>query len=188
MVVDQDAQQIKVETTLVGTLQATPGSVSPGAGMGGGSGRAADMGMGGRRGMGMPRGGSGMPGGVGGGPRGEGPMQGNLAAYQVYPQSVVYMLDGSEARSQFSDPDATQATSKVERTGHDQILRVSLTGNNESAEKTGRIKVSDQWQLSEDGKYLKLDRTIKSPEGSGTVHMVFCRPEERAAREKADSP
>lgn len=188
MVVNQDAQQIKVDTVLVGELQAAPGSVSPGAGMGGGSGRAGGMGMSGRRSVGTPRGGSGMPGGVGGGPRGEGSLQANLAAYQVYPRSVVYKFDGSEARSQFGDPDETQATSKVERTGHDQILKLSLTGNTEGTEKNGQIKVKDQWQLSEDGKYLKLDRTIKSPEGSGTVHMVFCRPEVRAASEKSDSP
>jgi hypothetical protein len=189
MSVNLDAHQIKVESVLVGKLQATPGSISPGGGMGGGSGRGGGMGGGGRRGggMGIPRVGSGMPAGVGGGPRGEGPLQGNVAAYQVYPQSVVYKLDGSEAIAQFGDPEQTQATSKVERGGHDQILKLSLIGKAEVAEKNGQIKVKDEWQLSNDGKYLKLDRTIKSPEGSGTAHMVFCRPEERAAREKADS-
>jgi hypothetical protein len=188
LAVKLDAQQISVETTLVGKLQAAPGAVTP-SGMGGNSGRGGGMATGVRRGMGMSRGGSGMPGGVGGGPRGEGPFQGNLAAYQFYPQSAVYKLDGSEATAQFSDEGKTPATSKMERTGREQMLKFSLTGKSEADERNGQIKVKDQWQLSEDGRYLKLDRTIKSPEGSGTVHMVFCRPEERAARAKeADSP
>jgi hypothetical protein len=174
-----DAQQIKVETALVGKLVAAPGAVTPN-GMGGNSGRAGGLATGVRRGMGI----SGMPGGVGGGPRGEKASQGNLAAYQIYPQSVVYKLDGSEATSEFSDEGKSAATSKMERA--DQILKFSLTGKSEADEKNGEIKVRDQWQLSEDGKYLKLDRTVKSPNGSGTVHMVFCRPEERAAREKAE--
>jgi len=188
LAVKLDAQQISVETALVGNLQAAPGAVTPN-GMGGNSGRAGGMAPAVRRGMGIPRDGSAMPGGVGGGPRGEGPLQGNLAAYQVYPQNVVYKLDGSEAASQFSDEERTPATAKMERPGHEQILKLSLTGKSEAGEKNSQIKVKDLWQLSEDGKYLKLDRTIKSPEGSGTVHMIFCRPEERAAREKeADSP
>jgi hypothetical protein len=133
------------------------------------------MGMSGRMGAGMPRDSAGVPSGVGGGPRGEGPLQGNLAAYQVYPQQVVYKLDGSESTAQLGDLDHTAVTSKAEWTTNREVLKLSLAGHDGSGQGGGKIRVMDQWRLSEDGKFLIVDRRIKSPEGSGTTHLVFSR-------------
>lgn len=37
--------------------------------------------------------------------------------------------------------------------------------------------ITEQWRLSKDGKSLMVDRTVKSAEGSGTVHLVFLKRE-----------
>ena len=82
MVVNQDEQQLKVDTSLQGDLQATPNTPNSGGNPGGTSGGypgGRRGGMGG--GVGMPGGGMGMPRGGGGRPRAEGPLQGNVAAY-----------------------------------------------------------------------------------------------------------
>jgi hypothetical protein len=182
MVVNQDEQQLKVSTSLQGDLQATPNTPNdagyPG-GSSGGSGRRGGMGGGmGGIGMGIPGGGMGMPRGGGGRPRTEGPSsQGNVAAYKLYPQSAVYKLDGSESTVQLGDPEQTNATSKAEREKNGEVLKLSLVGNGDSGQRGGKIQVKEQWKLSEDGKSLRVDRSIKSPEGSGTVHLVFSKRE-----------
>jgi hypothetical protein len=198
MVVTQDRQQLKVETSLEGDLKATSDANGPypggtqGAGRPGGYPGGSSGGIGGgigvgRVGMGMPGGGrgpmgegmpgGGMPGGGGGGgrPRGEGRSQGNIAAYQLYPQSAVYKLDGGESTVRLSDSDHTDATSKAEWAKNGEMLKLSLAGNGDSGERGGKIQVKDQWKLSRDGKSLMVDRSVKSPEGSGTVHLVFSR-------------
>lgn len=187
MVVNQDEQQLKVETSLQGDLQAaqntlnsgsypggTPGGY-PGGGRRGGMG--GGMGMPGGIGIGMPGGGMGMPRGGGGRPRSEGPAQGNVAAYKLYPHSAVYKLDGSESTAQLGDPEQTSATSKAAREKNGEVLKLSLVGNRDSGQGGGKIQVKEQWKLSEDGKSLKVERSIKSPEGSGTVHLVFLKRE-----------
>ena len=121
-------------------------------------------------GMGMPRGGAGRP-------RSEGPLQGNVAAYKLYPPSAVYKLDGSESTVQLGDPEQSSATSKAEREKNGEVLKLSLVGNGDSGQGGSKIQVKEQWKLSEDGKSLKVDRSIKSPEGSGTVHLVFSKRE-----------
>jgi hypothetical protein len=182
MVVNQDERQLKVETSLQGDLQRTPNRLNPGGypgrSSGGYPGRRGGMGGGmGRIGMGMPGGGRGMPGGGGGTPRGEGPSQGNIAAYKLYPQGLVYKLDGSESTAQLGDAGQTDATSKAEWAKNGEVLKLSLVGNGDSGQRAGKIRVKDQWRLSEGGKYLMVDRSVKSPEGSGTVHLVFFKKE-----------
>jgi len=186
MLVNQDEQQLKVATTLQGDLQATPNTPSSGGNPGGTSGgypggrrggMGGGLGMPGGVGMGMPGGGMGMPRGGAGRPRAEGPLQGNVAAYKLYPPSAVYKLDGSESTVQLGDPEQTSATSKAEREKNGELLKLSLVGNGDSGREGGKIQVKEQWKLSEDGKSLKVDRTIKSPEGSGTVHLVFLKTE-----------
>jgi hypothetical protein len=175
MVVNQDEQQLKVATSLQGDLQATPTTPNSGGYPGGSPGGypgGRRGGMGG--GMGMPGGGMGMPGGGGGRPRNEGPSsQAYVAAYKLYPQSAVYKLDGSESTVQLGGPEQTNAISKAQQEKNGEVLKLSLVGNGDSGQGSGKIQVKEQWKLSEDGKYLKVDRTIKSPEGSGTVHLVF---------------
>jgi hypothetical protein len=179
LVVDQDGHELKVVTQMKGDLQPTPGAVSPGGAMirvpGGGYGGRGGMGMSGRMGGGMSRGGATVPSGVGGGPRDLENTRGNLAAYQVYPQQVVYKLDGSESTAQFGDLGHTAATSNAEWTTNRDVLKLSLAGDDDTGQGGGKIRVKDQWQLSGDGKFLIVDRRIKSPDGSGTAHLVFSR-------------
>ena len=197
MAVKQDQQELKVETSLRGDLQPAqsdasgyPGG-SPGGypggrgGMGGGG-----MGMPGRGGIympggGMPRGG-GMPGGGGGGRAAEG--RGTVAAYEVYPQSVVYKLDGSASTAQFGDPEQTEATSRAEVDKNGEVLKLSLLGNGNSGQKGGKIQVKEEWRLSQDGKSLRVERSVKSPEGSGTVHLVFSKREVDSNRGATSEP
>jgi len=175
MVVSQDDRQLKVTTTLEGNLQVTPGTPNSGAGTssrgGGYPGRRGGMGMGvPGAGMGMPRGGGG-----GGGSHNQGPTRGDVAAYQLYPKSAVYNLDGSESSTLLGDSDQTNATSKAVQEQNE--LKLSLAGKEDSGEGGGKIRIKEQWQLSHDGKTLKVDRTVKSPDGSGTFHLFFSRKE-----------
>jgi hypothetical protein len=193
MVVNQDEQQLKVDTSLQGDLQATPNTPNSGGypgGSSGGSGRRGGMGGGmGGIGIGIPGVGMGMPRGGGGRPRTEGPSsQGSVAAYKLYPQSAVYKLDGSESTAQLGDPEQTNATSKAEREKSGEVLKLSLVGNGDSGQGGRKIQVKEQWKLSEDGKSLKVDRSIKSPEGSATVHLVFLKTEADSSSGAAPAP
>ena len=181
LAVKQDEQQLKVETTLEGDLQRNQSTPNP-VGYPGGSGRRA--GMGGGVGLGVPGGigigmgipvALGLPRGGGGRSRSAGSSQGNIAAYQLYPQSVIYKLNGGDGTAQLRDPEQTNATSKAERAKDGELLKLSLVGNGDSSQKRSKIQITEQWKLAEDGKSLKVDRTVKSPEGSGSVHLVFLK-------------
>ena len=195
MAVKQDGQQLRVETSLKGDLRETSSSRYPGSGGGGeypgGSGRGYPGGRRGGGGMGggmgrvgfpMPGGtdmpgGMGMPGGGGSGGRGgrsrpEVRAEGNPAAFKLYPQTAVFKLDGSESTAQLGDPAQTDATTKAEW-GKDAALNFSLVGNPVSNQKGSKIRVKDEWKLSDDRQTLRVDRTVHSPEGSATVHLVF---------------
>ncbi len=193
MVVNQDEQQLKVKTSLQGNVQATPITPNAGGYPGGSAGGYPGGYPGGRRGgMGMP-GSMGTPGGRmgmprGGAPRAEGPLQGNVAAYKLYPQSAVYKLDGSESTVQLGDAEQTNATSKAARERDGEVLKLSLVGHEDSGQRGGKIQLKEQWKLSDDGKFLKVDRSIKSPDGSGTVHLVFSRREADSTNGAAPKP
>jgi len=89
---------------------------------------------------------------------------------------------------QLGDPEQTNATSKAEREKKGEVLKLSLVGNDDSGQGGGKIQVKEQWKLSEDGKSLKVDRSIKSPEGSGTVHLVFVKKEADSISGAAQEP
>ena len=186
LVVNQDEQHLKVNTTLEGDLQNTanttnsggyPGGSGRRGGIGGGLGLPGGIGigMGIPVGMGIPGVGMGIPRGGGGRSRSTGSSQGNVAAYKIYPENVVYKLDGSDGTAQLRDRSQTNATSKAEPAKDGEGLKLSLVGNGDSGNKGDKVMVTEQWKLSEDGKSLKVDRTVKSPEGSGTVHLVFIK-------------
>jgi hypothetical protein len=147
--------------------------------MGGGLGLPGGIGigMGIPVGMGIPGVGMGIPRGGGGRSRSAGPSQGNVAAYKIYPENVVYKLDGGKGTAQLRDRDQTNATSKAERVKDGEVLKLSLLGNGDSGNRGNEVQITEQWKLSENGKSLKVDRTVKSPEGSGTVHLVFLKRE-----------
>jgi hypothetical protein len=184
LVAKQDEQQLKVETTLEGDLERAPSTPNP-VGYPGGSGRRAGMGGG----VGLPGGigigmgipvALGIPRGGGGRSRSGGSSRGNVADYELYPQSVVYKLDGGEGTAQLRDPEQTNVTSKAERAKGGELLKLSLVGKGDSSQKQSKVQITEQWRLSEDGKSLRVDRTVKSPEGSGTVHLVFLKRESDA--------
>ena len=134
------------------------------------------MPMPGGGGMGMPRGGMGIPGGGGGRggrSRPDTRPEGNPAAYKLFPKTALYNLDGSESTAQLGDQDSTEVTSKADW-GKNGELKISLVGKDDSSgQKSSKIQVKDQWKLSEDGQTLKIERAVHSPEGSGTVHLIF---------------
>jgi hypothetical protein len=137
-------------------------------------------GMGAPRGTDMPNdagipGGGGMPGGGSGGRGGDG--RGTVAAYKLYPASAIYKLDGSASSAQLGDPEQTEATSKAEVEKSGEVLKLSLVGSENSGQRGGKIQLKEEWRLSPDGKSLRVDRTVKSPVGSGTVHLVFSKRE-----------
>jgi hypothetical protein len=201
MLVTENDQQLKVETTLKGDLRPTetPDLGGPGGGPGGGGpgnypgspmGYPGGVGMGmpmpGRGGMGMPGGGSrgpmgegmpggGMPGGGGGGGRSRGQSRSHaeIAALRLYPPTATYKLDGSESTAALGGPDGSDATLKADWAKNGQVLKLSATGSEEGRQRAGEIQMKDQWKLSKDGQSLMVDRSVRSPEGSGTVHLVF---------------
>jgi hypothetical protein len=94
-------------------------------------------------------------------------------AFSIYPRSAVYKLDGSRTNIQLGDPTHTEAASKgAWMKGHKQ-LKLSLTGGESSDRSGGGIAVKEQWKLSRDGQCLLIDRTVYTPGGSTTVHLVF---------------
>jgi hypothetical protein len=157
LAVNQDEQQLKVETSIKGNLQPSGGgSQYPprGGSYPGGMGMPGPMG---------PRGGRRMPAGQGQAQRLE------IAAFKTYPRSAVYKLDGSASTAQLGDRDRSDATAKAEWAKGGKQLKLTLLG--EGAEKSGQAHLKDDWRL--DGRYLKIDRNIHTPNGSTTVHLVF---------------
>ena len=204
MDVNQDAQLLKVQTSLQGNLKPienTSGSNSggyPGGSSGGNPGRrGGGLGLPGRIGVGWPGGGMGLPGGgmgqpgggmpggrSGGSRRGESRTQGNNAAFTYYPQNAVFNLDGTESTAQFGGPVQSDATTKTEWAKGGKVLKLSLVGDLESAQRGG-LQLKDQWDLAEDGQFLKVDRSVHSQGASGTVHLVFRKQQADSTRATA---
>ncbi|MBZ5562908.1 MAG: hypothetical protein LAP13_10845 [Acidobacteriia bacterium] len=201
LVVNQAAEQLKVESALQGDLKPMensgdsypggrgsgrgggyPGGGYPGGGYPGG--RRGGMGIpgvgvgwpGGGMGVpGMPGSGQGGPGGGGGGrSRGRSKGQGGVAAFTYYPHSAVYRLDGSESSAQLGGPTPDDATTKAGWEKNGQELKLSVIGGGGS---NGQIKLQEQWKFTKDG-LLTVDRTVHSPGGSGTLHLVFFKQEQ----------
>ena len=194
MTVEQDEQQLKVDTSLQGDLHPRDDgngpypSGGPGPGYPGGGGVGIGVGLpgGGAGGVGYPRGG-GYPGGVGypdddgrypGGPVGSGrssraanSSRAAVTALRMYPSSAVYKLDGTESTVELGDSEQTEATSKAEWAKNG--LKLSLAAN--AGQRGGSVQLKDLWKLSKDGQYLTVDRSVRAPEGSGSLRLVFRR-------------
>lgn len=186
IVVNQDAQQLKVQALLQGNLRpregprgtypgGTQGPVLPGShpgrGVGGMGLPGAGMGLPGG-GMGVPIGG-GMPGGGGDQSRAENRSQATIAAFTFYPRNATYNLDGSESSAQLGDPSHNDATLKADWAKNGEVLKLSLVGTGNSVLKGSKIQMKDQWKLSKDGQLLMVERAVRSPGGSVTLHLVF---------------
>ncbi|MGH9342807.1 MAG: hypothetical protein ACRD19_03470, partial [Terriglobia bacterium] len=205
MVVRQDPQALKVNTSLKGDVKEGMSGVNPngsggpngsgypggsrggihGGGMGG-MGRMGGMGGMGRMGVpggespmgeGMP--GSGMPGGGSGGQAGGSRRQGRShdtsGAFVFYPASATYSLDGTPSSAQFGGPMHGDASLKANWAKNGQELKMALDGNPYSSPGGGSLELKDQWKLSKDGQSLLVDRTVRAGRSSNTVHLVFHR-------------
>ncbi|HLI30754.1 MAG TPA: hypothetical protein VKV79_06620 [Terriglobia bacterium] len=196
MVVSQDRQRLKVLTTLRGNLRpmsspnqpypgnpsetGSPDSYPGGSPNGYPNGGTGPMGMPGRVGMGMPSGraegpmsegipGTGLPGTTGRRPRSEGGSRARIAAFMLYPRSAIYKLDGGESTAQLGGPMHSDAALKANWAKNGKALKLSLTGSGYR----GQVQMKDQWKLSKDGKSLVIDRSVETPHGSGSIHLVF---------------
>ena len=136
-----------------------------------------------------PMGAPGVP--VGGGPMGEGiPGSTELSrapggqphnkgqaraalAFSISPRSAVYKLNGSDSNVQLRDLSHTEATAKAAWMKGRSQLKLSLAGGESSERSGGGIAVKEQWRLSRDRQRLLLDRTVHTPGGSTTIHLVF---------------
>jgi len=187
MSVNQNEQQLKVETTVEGELHPaedtgrtsgrtqTPGGYP---GSPGGYPRTGGIGIGGigipgtgnsPMGGGIP--GVGMPGGGRGTSHDMSRAQADIAALTLYPRSAVYKLDGGESTAHLGGPAETDATLRADWEKSGKALKLSLVSSGER--RAHEVQLKHEWKLSNDGQSLMVDRSLRSPEGSGTLHLVF---------------
>jgi hypothetical protein len=62
------------------------------------------------------------------------------------------------------------------------MLKLFLVENEKSGQRGGKIEVKDQWRLSKNGRSLLVNQIVRSPDGSGTVYLIFSRKEVGPAR------
>ena len=123
-------------------------------------------------GAGYPSGGQGTGQGAPGSgrPRSERQGQARVAAFQLYPASAVYKLDGSESSAPLGSPAHGEANLKADLAKNGDTLKLAITGNDQDS---GQIQLKDQWKLSKDGQSLLIDRNVRSSAGSANVHLMF---------------
>ncbi len=84
-----------------------------------------------------------------------------------------YNLDGSETTTEITGRMTGKAKNKVKWTNDGKILEinsireVSVQGNDVT------ITVKEHWELSDDGKVLKIHRTTETPRGSQEVKLSY---------------
>jgi hypothetical protein len=142
-----------------------------GVGMGG-------VGMGGM-GMGMPGVGIGVGGPIGGngngGGRPEKKLGERIAAFNLYPPSATYSLDGGSTSAKLGGHSSSTANLKAGWQKGGKQLALRLDGQSDSAGQNNGLRMTDEWRLSKDGRFLTVARTIHMPQGTSTVHLVFNR-------------
>jgi hypothetical protein len=177
MVVTQDPEQITVETQVIGDLKPTGegsgGQRSGGGGLPGGGGRSGGISLPG--GIGFPggRGGGGFPGGGAGG-SGAGRAGGGGALGMALP-TATYLLNGEETRVDIEDRMGGSATLKARLKNDGKQLELSMTRNISMQGKEFTLTARERWELSEDGRVLKVQRTVESPRGSQEISLTFNR-------------
>jgi hypothetical protein len=190
LIVTQNDQQIAIETKVAGSLRpAAPGGSRgsgggfPGAGRGGsypggrmGGGFPGER-SGGEFPGGTPEGGIGFPGGRGGSfpdtpMPGANPALRGRALSMVIPQ-LSYNLDGKETETELGDRTPGLARLKAKWKKDGKVLELSVVRKLDFQGTQMTISTKEQWELSEDGKVLKLKRTVNLPMGSDEVKLVF---------------
>jgi hypothetical protein len=178
MVVTQDEQQLKVETTLGGDFK--PPERGSGEGVPGGGGPPGGPGDEGF--PGGPEGGPPPGGPEGGGPRGGGPPGGFMAFGMVIP-SATYSLDGKETTAELERPMPGTATLKASWAKDGKTLELSAARHVDFRGESVTFTTKERWKLSEGGQSLSLERTVDTPRGKETVKLTFNKGKGHGAEE-----
>jgi hypothetical protein len=176
MIVNQNPQQIAVETKLDDEFKARErgsGEGPPGGGFPGGS----------RRG-GFPGGpgGGGFPGGASGRTPGADPRSGEMSLRMTLP-SATYSLKGEETSAELEGMPG-MATLKAEWEKGRTALKLSAARQVDFGGNAVTFTSKERWKLSEGGKFLELQRTVESPRGTDSITLIFSRERTDAAEEK----
>lgn len=142
--VTQDGQQLTVETKIAG------GDRPGGGGPGGGGGQAGQ--------------GSGGPGGGGRGGRG---------GFGRPLPSATYKLDGSETKVEIGGERGGTATLKAKWNDGGKVLELTTVRHLNFQGNDVTLTTKELWELSEDGKALKVKRTTETPRGTQESTLVF---------------
>jgi hypothetical protein len=199
MSVTQDENQLRVENNISGAnqdnnRQGGQQGGNPNGGMGGGRrgggypGRNGGIfgipGIGLPGGGGYPSGGGGAPGGGpsggGGYPSGgqsRGRTDGGGAA--TPPRTAVYSLDGKETQTEsegrFAGTTTLKAAWKNEGSALEltSVRQVNRRGSQQGGDVT--ITIRETWELADEGKGLKVQRSVSSPRGSEDSTLYFTK-------------
>jgi hypothetical protein len=87
-------------------------------------------------------------------------------------QEITYNLDGSKSKGQMAGRMPGEATVYLEKKDDGKIVlhaerELNIQGN------AITIKLTEVWELADDGKTLKTKRTTESPRGTMEMEMVF---------------
>jgi hypothetical protein len=160
MVVSQDDQQLTVENKIVGGARM-------GGDQGGASGQGGQRGQGGFGGQGRRQGGSGGQGGGGG--------RGGRGGFGMGAGTLTYKLDGSETKIESAGGRGGDATLKAQWKDKGKTLELTNTRtmNFQGNEVTRTTK--ERWELSDEGKTLKVKRSVEGPQGSQESTLIFLK-------------
>jgi hypothetical protein len=187
MVVSQDGEKVAVKTSVEGNLNRRRSSNAPNEG-GEGTGYPGGGNPGGYPGGGYPGGsypggmgrmgrmpGVGFPGGRRGGYGGGGGTRAEAAAFSLYPTDAVFLLDGAKSAGKLGGQKENNATLAASWAKKGKLLTLEMAGDEGFGMAGGQVKIKDQWKFSKDGQSLLVDRSVRMPNGSKTLHLVFYR-------------
>lgn len=194
MVVNQASDKLSVKTFVEGNLQRSrplnlPNGGGEGTGYPGGSSTGGGYpGRGGYPGGGMGRMGRiGLPGGgfPGGRRRGGdggadvGAARAAVDGFTLYPTDAVFFMDGTKSSGRLGAQQQSDATLAASWGKKAKTLTLLLGGNEDSGLGSGQIKMKDEWKFSKDGQSLIVARSVRTSNGSTTLHLVFYRKQAR---------
>lgn len=106
--------------------------------------------------------------------RGGGLQRGNFSGMTGGTESTAYTLDGKEVVNDMTKAAAGKYTYKGAR-GKDGKLKLEQTREFQSPTGMTKIKISETWSLSADGKTLTVNRETVNPTGTNVSEMVFMK-------------
>ena len=168
----QNDKKIGMKTEVKGDIQMRrPQGGGNGGGGGGGGG-------GGRSGGGRSGGGGGEGGGEGGGGFGGGaPSFNGRIALGNYTPEVIFNLDEQEVSIDIKQGETIvgKAKLKTKWKKDGKVLETTITKEFDRNGQKMSIPTQEKWELSEDGKTLKVSRNITMQFGSDSINLVFTK-------------